>query len=152
FEGVEPSKPFLSVVSELARNFDSSLSRSALKAAQVWIMDHLHEDATPMRLSELERTRLEKAATFCERLGFAVREYPIIVSEFLGEEVLGRAHNGKIYISKRTLMMGTKILAGTLIEEFIHLRHQLYDETRTMQNFLVDTIVSLGEQLIGEPL
>lgn len=105
-----------------------------------------------MRLSELERTRLEKAATFCERLGFAVHEYPIIVSEFLGEEVLGRSHEGKIYISKRTLMMGTKMLAGTLIEEFIHLRHQLYDETLTMQNFLVDTIVSLGEQITGEPL
>ncbi len=152
FEGVEPSKPFLSIVSELARNFDSSLSRSALKASQVWIMDQLHDQATPMALSELERTRLEKAATFCERLGFAVREYPIIVSEFLGEEVLGRAHEGKIYISKRTLMMGTKMLAGTLIEEFIHLRHSLYDETRTMQNFLMDTIVSLGEQITGEPL
>lgn len=152
FEGVEPSKTFLATVSELARSFDSSLSRSALKASQVWIMDQLHEEATPMRLSELERTRLEKAAGFCERLGFAVQEYPIIVSEFLGEEVLGRAHEGKIYISKRTLMMGTKMLAGTLIEEFIHLRHQLYDETRTMQNFLMDTIVSLGEQITGEPL
>lgn len=152
FEGVEPSKVFLSTVSELARGFDSNLNRSALKAAQVWIMDQLHEEATPMRLSELERSRLDKAATFCEQIGFAVREYPIIVSEFLGEEVLGRAHEGKIYISKRTLMMGTKMLAGTLIEEFVHLRHKLYDESRTMQNFLMDTIVSLGEQITGEAL
>ncbi|MDX9698603.1 MAG: hypothetical protein RBT55_03435 [Rhodocyclaceae bacterium] len=152
FEGVEPSKVFLSTVSELARGFDSNLNRSALKAAQVWIMDQLHENATPMRLSDLERNRLDKAATFCESIGFAVREYPIIVSEFLGDEVLGRAHEGKIYISKRTLMMGTKMLAGTLIEEFIHLRHHLYDESRTMQNFLMDTIVSLGEQITGEAL
>lgn len=62
FEGVGPSKPFLAAVSELARSFDSSLSRSALKASQVWVMDQLNEEAAPMRLSELERTRLEKAA------------------------------------------------------------------------------------------
>ena len=152
FEGVEPSQSFLAVVSELARAFDSRLSRSALKVAQVWVMDQLHDGAAPMRLSDLEKARLDKAADFCERVGFAVRDYPIIVSEFLGEEVLGRAHEGKIYVSKRAMMMGTKMLAGTLIEEFIHLRHQLYDETRTMQNFLMDTIVSLGEQITGEPL
>lgn len=34
----------------------------------------------------------------------------------------------------------------------ILLRHPLYDETRAMQNFLMDTIVSLGEQITGEPL
>lgn len=152
FSGVEPSKEFLGVVSELTRNFDSRLNRSAQQAAQIWIMDQLHDTATAMKLNDVDQARLDKACRFCESLGFAVREYPIIVSEFLGEEVLGRAYDGKIYISKRTLMMGTKMLAGTLFEEFIHLRHQLYDETRTMQNFLVDTIMSLGEQVTGEPL
>lgn len=52
------------------------------------------KEATPTRLSELERTRLEKAAGFCERLGFAVQEYPIRCCEFLGEEVLGRRREG----------------------------------------------------------
>lgn len=152
YEGVEPSKSFLKVVGDLTRDFDSRLSPSAMKAAQIWIMDQLHEEATPMRLNDVDQTRLERATQFCERLGFAVREYPIIVSEFLGEEVLGRAYEGKIYLSKRAFMLGTNMLAGTLIEEFIHLRHQLWDETRIMQNFLIDTIVSLGEQITGEPL
>jgi hypothetical protein len=49
-------------------------------------------------------------------------------------------------------MIGTKTVAGTLIEEFIHLKHGLGDECRDMQNFLLDRLVSLGEQMHGEPL
>lgn len=152
YDGIEPSKEFLGVVTKLARDFNPDLNNSALKSAQLWAMNQMHSEAKPMKLSDLENLRMDKAIEFCAAIGFSIDDYPLIVSEFLGEEVLGRAHEGKIYISKRVLMMGTKMLAGTLIEEFIHLRHSLHDETRTMQNFLMDTIVSLGEQVIGEPL
>jgi hypothetical protein len=141
----------LGTVSRLARAFDPSLSRSAMESCRIWMLDQLHETA-PVELSRLEQARLDRAKDFCARIGYPVAEYPIVVSEFLGEEVLGRAHEETIYISKRVLMMGTKMLAGTLIEEFLHLRHHLRDCERSMQNFLMDAIVSLGEQLTGEPL
>ncbi|MDP9645853.1 hypothetical protein J2793_001286, partial [Paraburkholderia caledonica] len=49
-------------------------------------------------------------------------------------------------------MGGTKQLASTLIEEYIHLRHGWKDMTRELQNFLFDKLVSVGEELVGEPL
>ena len=70
----------------------------------------------------------------------------------LGNEVLGQAKNGNIYISERTFHMGTKMLAGTLFEEFLHLEHHLYDESREMQNYLIDVIMSLGEIANGDIL
>lgn len=147
-----PGEVFLAAVSELMREFAPNLNPTAIAAVQQHTLVNLSEFAVPLALSALEQKRIAKATTFCQQLGFAVMDYPVLVVEFLGEGILGRAHEGKIYITQRTLMMGTKMLAGTLIEEFLHLRHQLFDETRTMQNFLMDTIVSLGEQLLGEPL
>lgn len=151
FEGVLPSEAFLNTVGRLARAFDSSLNRSAMEACRIWLMDQLH-DSRPVELSKLEAARLEKAKTFCAQIGYPVTDYPIVVSEFLGEDVLGRAHGETIYVSKRALMMGTKMLAGTLLEEFLHLRHKLRDNDRAMQNFLIDALVSMGEQITGEPL
>ena len=151
FEGVLPSQTFLGTVSRLARAFEPKLNRSAMESCRIWMLDQLH-DTAKVELSALESARLERAKDFCARIGYPVGDYPIVVSEFLGEEVLGRAHEDTIYISKRALMMGTKMLAGTLLEEFLHLRHHLRDCDRTMQNFLMDAIVSLGEQLTGEPL
>jgi len=151
FAGVLPSKEFLETVGRLARNFDPNLNKSAMEVCRIWLMDQLHASPT-VTLSAMEETRLKKAKDFCAQIGYRVMDYPIVVSEFLGSDVLGRAHNNVIYLSKRALLMGTKIVAGTLIEEFIHLRFQLKDCERPMQNFLLDAMVTLGEQLTGEPL
>lgn len=151
FEGVLPSAPFMSEVEKLARGFDARLNRTAMEACRIWLMDQLHA-AAPLELDRIESARLKKAVDFCLSIGYPVTDYPLVVSEFLGEGVLGRAHEGTIYISKRALMMGTKMVAGTILEEFLHLRHKLTDGSLSMQNFLVDAIVTLGEQLTGEPL
>lgn len=151
FSGVVPSQAFLDTVRRLYRGFNPYLNRTAWESCRIWLMDKLHEEPQA-KLSDLEAARLEKAISFCERIGFPVRQYPIHVSEFLGEEVLGRAHEGRIFVSKRAFLQGTKMLAGTLIEEFLHLTHRCHDETRIMQNILIDTICSLGEQITGEPL
>jgi hypothetical protein len=62
------------------------------------------------------------------------------------------AKHDEIFVSRRAFMQGTKRVAGTLVEEFIHLRYGHGDETRDMQEFLLDRLVSLGEQIRGEPL
>lgn len=105
-----------------------------------------------MALSAVDEARLSRAVAFAHLLGFSVDDYTIVPCEHLGEGVLGRAANNKIYISKLAFMQGTKMVAGTLIEEFIHLRHKLTDESRGMQNFLFDALVSAGEQITGQPL
>lgn len=149
--GEVPSDQFKEVVRVMARQFNARINRSAVKLCQGSILEQL-EHMEHMPMTAIDQSRMDKAIDFCRRMGFNVDEYPIVVSEFLGEGVLGRAHDEKIYISKRVLMMGTKMLVGTLIEEFIHLRHQLKDETYAMQNFLFDSLVSIGEQMLGEAL
>lgn len=146
-----PSSPFLQVVGELSRDYNSNLNPTALK---LWL-HHAQETIEPQSyvMTSIEVKQMEKAIKFCKLLGFDVTKYEIVVSEFLGEGVLGRATNNKIYVSKRTFMMGTKMLAGTILEEYIHLKYKLRDETRDMQNFLFDLIISLGEQhILKEPL
>ena len=141
----------MEVCKELSRKFDPLLNKSARALCKNWLLEALTE-GDPYELNRVERMALEKAIKFCKALAFNVDDYPILVSEHLGDSVLGRAHNEKIYLSKRIFMMGTKQVAVTLIEEWLHLKHNLVDETYAMQNFLFDTIASLGEQLLGEPL
>lgn len=106
----------------------------------------------PMVLDAVDTVRLKKAIDFAKRIGFQVDDFQIICTKYLGESVLGIAIDRKIYISERVLHMGTKMLVGTLIEEYLHISENVDDCTRTMQNLLMDTICSLGERIVGEPL
>lgn len=142
---------FVGIVQQMARMQTPGLNPSATTCAR-FDSNVLLDDLPRMTITPVDNLRLKKAITFAKSIGFAVDEYEIVVIEHLGEGVLGRAANDKIYLSKIVFMQGTKMVAGTLIEEFIHLRHKLHDETRSMQNFLFDSLVSLGEQLTGEPL
>jgi hypothetical protein len=151
FGSVTASDDFTGIVKHMARLQTPGLNQSATNCAR-FDSNELLDDLPRMAISQVDNLRLKKAINFANSIGFAVDEYEIVVIEHLGEGVLGRAANDKIYLSKIVFMQGTKMVAGTLIEEFIHLRHKLHDETRSMQNFLFDSLVSLGEQLTGEPL
>lgn len=151
FDSVSASDDFSGIVRQMARQQISGLNQSATRCAR-FSNDELLDDLPRMTITAVDNLRLKKAISFAKTIGFAVDEYEIIVIEHLGEGVLGRAANEKIYLSKIVFMQGTKMVAGTLIEEFIHLRHKLFDETRGMQNFLFDSLVSIGEQITGEPL
>ena len=94
---------------------------------------------------------LRKALNFCKEIGFDI-QYEISVVESLGSDVLGMAKDDTVYIAHRAFMIGTKSVAGTLIEEHVHLKHGYEDCTRAMQNYFLDRMVSLGEQVVGEPL
>lgn len=151
FGSVTACDDFTGIVRQMARMQTPGLNGSATNCAR-FDKNELLDDLPRMAISQIDNLRLKKSINFANSIGFPVDEYEIIVIEHLGEGVLGRAANDKIYLSKIVFMQGTKMVAGTLIEEFIHLRHKLADETRSMQNFLFDSLVSLGEQLAGEPL
>ena len=77
----------------------------------------------------------------------------IKVVESLGEGGMGLAQDQTIFIAERVFHFGgSKQVASTLIEEYVHLRHGWKDMTRELQSFLFDKLVSLGEELAGEPL
>lgn len=103
--------------------------------------------------SEFQRRVLERASSFCKQMGFAVTEYPLVCAESLGIGVLGLAHEGTIYITRSAFELGTKMVASTLMEEFIHLRHGVKDFTRQMQELLFNRLITLGEEHVWkEPL
>lgn len=147
----EPSDKFKEVVNKLVKDKVSGVNSTVLKLCNTSIMKSL-ENTRCVTLNAIDSKRLDKAVEFCESLGFKVTEFPIVVTDFLGNGVLGMACNDTIYLSDRVFMMGTKMLAGTILEEYIHLKHRLYDETRELQNFLFDLIITLGERVQGEPL
>lgn len=146
----KPTERFIGVVETLSRDRAARTNVSALMAYKDVKRAELTPDST--KLVGVESDMLEKAVKFSKKLGFDIDLYPLIVTDTLGPNILGMAEGQRIYISRRAFMQGTKMVAGTLIEEFIHLKHGHDDESLGMQNFLLDRLVSLGEQMQGEPL
>ena len=149
--GYTPSEQFLSTVGDVLRDRMFKVNPSALK---VW-RDATRQDIQfrELTLTKVQRISMNKAVQFCERMGFDVSSYPIKAVESLGEGGIGLARDGVIYVAERAFEMGgAKQLASTLIEEFLHLRHGWKDCTRELQNYLFEKLVSVGEELAGEPL
>jgi hypothetical protein len=145
----EPSAEFMEVVGGLIRDRISIVNRTAVEKYK----KHTQRGATPdaITLNKVEQAMLSKALRFCADIGFDIK-YEIVPVESLGPDILGLASDNRIYISQRAFMTGTKCVAGTLIEEHIHLKHHLLDCSRSLQNYLLDRMVSLGELATGEPL
>lgn len=145
-----PAEPFLKTVEQLTQH---AAARTSISAQMVYKAAKRSELApATTTLVGVESDILMKAVKFAKKLGFTVDDYPIIVTDALGPNILGMAEEGRIYVSRLAFMQGTKRVAGTLIEELIHLKYRYEDETYAMQNFLLDRLVSLGEQMQGEPL
>lgn len=147
---VKPSPAFMTVVGEMVR---TDMLRVNWSARQVW-EKHAHTTAEPdpFEPDDFERMMLDRAMAFCGQFGFAVSDYPVVTVESMGGSVLGLARDGKIYIARQNFVLGTKQLAATLIEEFIHLRHGVEDCSRGMQEHLLNRLVTFGERIMGEPL
>lgn len=146
-----PSTEFLEVVGECIGSKITNVNQTALK---VWKKSSRKNFAPrEIELTKVQSISASKAVSFCKKLGFQVDQYPIKFIESLGDGTLGLAEGETIYIAERVFHLGgTKQLASTLIEEFLHLRHGWKDMSREMQSFLFDKLVSVGEELTGEPL
>lgn len=148
FDGTYPKEQFLEVMARLP--FKIVTNQSAIKVYKKCTQKVV--GPTNLILTEIEKQQLEKAHHFLSLIGFDTRQDPIIITNDLSEGVLGMMRDNKIYLSKRAFMMGTKYVAGTLMEEHIHLHEKLTDESRPLQNYLIDLVMSLGERVVGEPL
>lgn len=150
-ESSTTSEEFLEVIAEELEHNAVGVNNSArelFRAKRGEFMEKIqHFEPT-----SIESQQFQTAKFFAAAIGFPIDDYPIILAERIGDGVLGLAHNNTIYISRAAFERGTKIVAGTLIEEFIHLREGFKDETRALQDFLLNKVVSLGERLQGRPL
>jgi len=105
-----------------------------------------------VELTPVQQRQLEKASQFLRSAGVKVSQFPIHVVDGLGDGVMGRALNGQIYLSPLAFDMGTKQVASTLLEEWVHNAQNCNDFDRRMQSWLFDKILSLIEEKNGEPL
>lgn len=145
-----PSELFLSKATELLQKPNQTLNESILALLARREPDlSLYEE---VQLSELNKQKLERCITFCEKLNYKVRKYPIKTVSNLGRGMLGLAKNNTIYISSELFLLGNNLLAGTLIEEYLHLEENYADLTREFQNYLINKIVSFGEEILKEAL
>jgi len=147
-----PSATFLDVVSNLRNANEVEFNLSALEVLERSRPEKINPSNT-VTLTKVEQVTLEKAIKFLQVLGYDVTIWPIVVVENMSPGVLARAVDDTIIISRRAFMQGgTKMIAATLLEEHIHLKLKLKDYTVNMQNYLFEKIISLGEELVGEPL
>jgi hypothetical protein len=150
--GTTPSDAFLRVAAACAADRMCKVNLSAVKVLQ----DTTRQEVAPREilLTDVQQASAIKALAFCGKLGFHIADaYPVKFVETLGEGVLGLAAQQTIFISERVFEIGgAKQLAATLIEEYLHLRYGYVDCTRELQNYLFEKVVSLGEELQGEPL
>jgi hypothetical protein len=150
--GFSPSDEFLETVSELRKDFSVNLNLSAYGLYLKHAKD-IDRAEISAELDEVEQIVLTRSIEFLEELRFNVREYPIVVQDTLGKpNILGMAENETIFISKSAFAMGTKIVANTILEEYLHLKTRYSDCTRELQNHLFEIIISQGERLLKRPL
>lgn len=150
--GVTPPADFLDAIGQLRlRGFDK-INKSALKLYERH-RKHILSPDDAVELNELERKMLDKAKWFLKKtLDVDVDPISIYVIEF-DTNTLGCAHGGNIYLSRRCFRFGgTKMVTSTLLEEYLHTVNGWADFDRNMQNYLFDQVISLGEQVAGEPL
>lgn len=144
-----PGADFVTVASSLAKNRSANLNRSAYEKLKAYKPgDFL---PSPTILTGAQASMLRKAQAFCAAIGQPVTA-SITISADLGDGVMGCVLENKIFISLAAFEVGTKMVAGTLLEEHLHISRRVNDGTRSMQNVLVDLIVSTYENLKGEPL
>lgn len=153
--GIVPSETFIKVVSELQLERFADLPSSAVKVWEVYSKKHWVPNM--VQPSKVEQKQLERAIFFCEKwLGaHNIHRYPIMICTNLGDGVFGLADraNSRIYIARQQFQNGgAKGVTSCIYEEYLHLEKGLNDMSRSMQQFLFDQLVSLGEELQGEPL
>ena len=143
------SETFVQVARELSKT-DAGCSDEARKfLSKVTEKDRCWPE---IALSAVQKTMLLRAMDFLRDIQVTIDDFPILVVRGLGEGVMGRALEGCVYLSELPFQLGTKQVASTLLEEWVHCKHGCEDFDRKMQTWLFDKVLSIGEEMRGDPL
>ena len=144
-----PTKQFTDTVGRLNRDCKIETNDTAIALAEK------HTPLPPPKPfvpDAAQAAQLQDATLFLSGLGYDISSYPLHFVEQLGRNILGQAELGTttitITITREAFTRGTKELAVTLLEEYIHLARNVADETRAMQETLLHEIVTLGEKFV----
>jgi hypothetical protein len=143
------SDEFVEVVRTLLKtgNQCSEAARNAVKKK-----DELAGNWPEHELTRVQSKMLERACHLLQRIGVDTDLYPLKIVNGLGDGVMGRALEGTMYLSPLPFNMGAKQVASTILEEWVHTKTGCSDFDRAMQSWLFDKILSLAEEITGEPV
>lgn len=146
----EQTEEFRKVAAELRRTKPETTNNSAINLFE---RDLKAVDKFELfKPSKEQHESLTKAIDFLTTLGYPIDKYQINFVRTLGESTLALAEDGKMYLSSVLFDKGTKYLAATIFEEYVHLQFGYKDCSREMQNFLFEHYISLAEKSLGETL
>lgn len=153
FAAARASQEFLRVAAGLRGRLDNiaNANPSAMKLARELSLSALGP-SEGAALHPVEQDRFERAKAFLASAGYNVEAFPIMVVDDLGEGIYGLAKEGRIFIAKAAFQKGTKEVASTLLEEFVHLKTGYDDMTRQLQTWLFDELLSQSEKAAGVAL
>lgn len=137
----DASPEFLSVAR--ANASDANMNDGIRKLVEKSNKDQaLFPEVTP---SMEEANVLREAFSILQNAGCDLDFYEVTLCETLGPNVMGLYHTVKnqVFVSREALMRGHNYAAMVLYEEWLHKRHKLKDNTRSMQTFLLAKIISL---------
>lgn len=97
-------------------------------------------------LSSLQKASLKQVDYFFNEVGFKI-PYEIKIAIFDDKNVLGTANNGIIYLSDICMEKGINEIANTILEEYIHIKYNVSDETRSFQTSLITEFISYMKQI-----
>ena len=146
----EQTPAFRKVAAELRRTKPETTNKSAVNLFE---RDLKVQDRFEIHKPDAEQQECTtKAIDFLTELGYDIDKYQMVFVKTLGESTLALAEDGKMYLSSVLFDKGTKYLAATIFEEYVHLQYGYGDCSREMQNFLFEHLMSLAEKLKGETL
>ena len=102
-------------------------------------------------LDDIQRVQFARACEWLAAVDMPVTSR-VTFHETLGVAVGDVGPDNEIRIAKSAFDIGTKFLAGTLWEEQAHIDTGHGDMTRALQNHIIDRLMTLIEQIKGEPL
>lgn len=94
----------------------------------------------------LQDQTIKQALYFLDEVKFDI-PFEIAVAIFDEKQVLGYAHDNKIILSDVGLERGINEIVLTIIEEFIHLKYNVKDETRDFQDRVILEFVSYMKKI-----
>lgn len=143
------SDTFLEVCDDLISS-DMGVCASAREVAKSARPER--ETLPEFELTTTQQKMMDKAIKHLKGIGVDAHMFEIKTVHGLGSGVMGQARDGVIYLSEAPFNQGTKQLASTILEEWVHNKYGCEDFDRQMQNWLFDKILSLSEEINGEPL
>lgn len=142
FPSIEPTAAFLKIAAELAADTSRPCNITVPK-----VLARYRTQPKPIECALLphERATLSESVAFCKRFEYTVDEFPIVIVESLGKNVLGLAQveSRRILLARRAIQMGGLTLAATLIEEWVHVKFEYEDCSREMQNWLFEQLTRM---------